>query len=1080
MVNLLSRKRLVTLFNLCKPKKTDPKTDSKKLILVTAGAGYGKTTLVADALSKTQTDTIWYRLDPQDMDFMVFMSYLQAGFFQKHPEVNKSFGKYRLKKSTLKNQDDLLLQFIKGLETKLVKKTALVLDDYHLVQDSTGINRAIEFILERIPQNLQIIIISRREPPLRISKIQVMGQVLEIGEKEIAFTSSEIHDFYSNIKELPISEEHTRDIYEKTGGWAASLVLFSHALKNKNPREIGQRLVQFCGSQKYIFSYLEENVFETQSDEIQDFMLKICLLSAIDSMVCNRIFHIDNAKEILNQMIKDHLLIFPVHENPNIFYLHHLFRDFLIEKLEQKYSPARIKELHQRIAHYMEQDMEQGDIFQALHHYIEAENFDAVVRLITTNEMKFLLEGKIYFLKKCLKKIPPSFIEKKPQLLFAEARLYSYFGNPGDAIFKLKAAHKLFKKDQSSEDMAKCLIEIGSQYYYTGHVKEAKLLMEQVLIEVDESSTTYAIAMTYLIFLSSALGEFDKASQYTRQAREVISEYPNFERQVSTALIHTSCSYQHYISGEFNQSQVLNKKILKIGMELDIESILPLVYYQYSAASFFLEQFDQGIDFAKKGLCLCEKIGLQDSKKGWLYLAFAQNSTGLGRFEEGINLVNQAIEIFETPGNRWALANAWDCLNHIYLGQHKPELAKKMVIQAMDIIDGDGLTITEGILGNSMANLLLGEKKFNAALDHLKSSAPKIKDARFHLFENHLLTARSYLGLELPQNAVTHLLSAFKISRESNFSRFVEREKEWIASLLDSPLVTNTSKQKIQEGSSIFKQAPPALTLCLLGRFRLRVGGKKINSSQWKSSKALLILKYLASNTGAGFIPREVLIEILWPDEDILKTGKRFNVAMSALRKVLEPDIAPRAPSSYIIRKKESYRLRNKGIQIDVEQFLKELQKAEKQNAEKPKTEKSTANKPTITDKTSPLTHYLAAEVWYTGSFLEEDPYEQWCMEKREHLNSRYLQALTSILRFYETKNELEACVTYAKKILKADPYDEEVVRKLMVFYASLKNQAKVKETYANFKERVQAIDCPITSDTKLLFKHLIRHSNPF
>ncbi len=1062
MVNLLSRKRLVTFFNPCNPKKTD----SKKLILVTASAGYGKTTLVADALSKIQTDTIWYRLDPQDMDFMVFMSYLHAGFFQKHPGTNKSFRKYRIKKSTLKNPNDLLLQFIKGLETKLVKKTALVLDDYHLVQASAGINRAIEFILERIPHNLQIIIISRKEPPLRISKIRVMGQVQEIGEKEIAFTSSEIHDFFSDIKALSISEEHTQDIYEKTGGWPASLVLFSYALKNKNPKEIGQQLVQFCGSQKYIFSYLEENVFETQPDEIQDFMLKICLLSAIDSMVCNRIFQIDTAREMLNQMIKDHLLIFPVHENPNIFYLHHLFRDFLIAKLHQKYSLTRIKQLHQKIA----LDMEQDDIFQALHHYIEAENFDAVVRLITTNEMKFLFEGKIYFLGKCLKKIPPPFIEKNPQLLFAEARLYSYFGNPGDAIFKLKAAHKLFKKSQSSEDMAKCLIEIGSQYYYTGHVKEAKLLMEQVLIEVDESSTTYAIAMTYLIFLSSVLGEFDKANQYTRQAREIISEYPDFERQVSTALIHTSCSYQHYIYGEFNQSQVLNKKILKIGLELDIESILPLVYYQYSVACFFLEQFDQGIDFAKKGLCLCEKIGLQDSKKGWIYIAFAQNSTGLGRFEEGIDLVNQAVEIFETPGNRWALANAWDCLHHIYLEQHKPEQAKKMVMKAMEIIDGDGLTITEGIFGNSMANLLLGEKNFNAALDHLNNAAPKIKDAGFHLFENHLLTARSYLGLGLAKNAVTHLLSALKISREKSFSRFVEREKEWITSLLDNPLVTEKAKKQIQEGSSIFKKAPPALTLCLLGRFRLMVGGKEISSSQWKSSKALLILKYLASNTGAGFIPREILIEILWPDEDILKTGKRFNVAMSALRKVLEPDISPRAPSSYIIRKKDAYRLRNKGIQIDVEQFLGELQNAEKSNTKKPK----------ITDKTHLLTHYLAAESWYTGSFLEEDPYEQWCMEKRDHLNSKYLQVLTSILGFYEKKNDLEPCVTYAKKILKADPYDEAVVRKLMVFYGSVKNPAKVKETYARFKKQVQEIDCPINADTKLLFKNLIRHSNTF
>ena len=402
----------------------------KKLITITAGAGYGKTTLVIDALSRIDVDTVWYRLDQQDTDFMVFMTYLKFGIRQKHPETRYKTGKSTTGKGTLKNRNDFLLEFIGTLENDICRETALVLDDYHLVQENPEINEAVEFILERLPRNVHLIIISRKEPSIRISKIRVMEQLLEISEDDLSFTSSEIKDFYSKVFRLSVTDGHIKDIYEKTGGWAASLVLLSYALKGKRPEEIEKSLVQFKGSQKYIFSYLEENVFETQPPEIQDFMLKTALLSAIDTTICNRIFQINNAEKLLNQMIEDHLLIFPVNENSTVFYFHHLLRDYLIAKLHQKYSKSQINMLHRQIAIEIEPD----DIFQAVHHYIEGRDFDDAVRLIGTNEIKFLLEGKIHFLGKCMEKIPEPFIEQNPQLLFVEAKLCSFYGKPQDAI----------------------------------------------------------------------------------------------------------------------------------------------------------------------------------------------------------------------------------------------------------------------------------------------------------------------------------------------------------------------------------------------------------------------------------------------------------------------------------------------------------------------------------------------------------------------------------------------------------------------------------------------------------------------
>jgi DNA-binding SARP family transcriptional activator len=202
-----------------------------------------------------------------------------------------------------------------------------------------------------------------------------------------------------------------------------------------------------------------------------------------------------------------------------------------------------------------------------------------------------------------------------------------------------------------------------------------------------------------------------------------------------------------------------------------------------------------------------------------------------------------------------------------------------------------------------------------------------------------------------------------------------------------------------------------------------------------------------------------VLIELLWPDQDFLKTGKRFNVAMSALRKILEPDLAPNASSAYILRKKDVYRLcENDRVVIDIEQFLYEA---------------DTARKLEYTHPEQAMECWTAAESHYKGLFLEEDPYEEWCLSIRDRLNSTYLQILSGMLGFHEKKNDVQACIAGAKKILKTDPYDEDTIRKLMGFYAGLGNTAVVKKIYTDYQSRAREMDCPVNPETTALLKKL-------
>ncbi|MCP4117214.1 MAG: transcriptional regulator [Desulfobacteraceae bacterium] len=1050
--HILHRNRLNRLFEeICQ----------NKLVAVTAGAGYGKTTLVTDALESLDVVPAWYRLDEQDGDFPVFITYLYSAIQRHFPDPNEIVKEPGIPKTSLRKQTDTLIEWLAFVEKTVTRQTVLVLDDYHLVRDSQQINHAIEFILARLPDRIHLVIIGRKNMDLRLSSLRAKEQLLEIGENDLSFTTVEIKRFFSDT--LLETDRYIKDIHSSTGGWAASLVLLRYTFHKKTPETIADSLALFKQTPRYIFSYLKENVFDPQPDHIKAFMMKAALLDEIDTRRCGKIFEVDNAGAILKRMIEDHLMIFPVDESGTIFYLHHLFKDFLRDQLEETFSTSDIHQLHCTIAREFE--IEGDDVFRALHHFLEGHAFDDAIRLIETHEMKFLLEGKINFLGRCLKKIPGSIIEENPQLLLAQAKLLTYFGNPGQAAVYLTRAHQLFKKRESKGDMVKCLVELGFQYYFTGYVKEAKRLMEQVLHDVEKPSTTYSIAMTYLTFLSSVLGEFETAEKYYKIAWEEMEGLPDVERRRSRALINTSYSYTLY-NGAFEQAQQLNKKLLKTVLELNLDPCLPLVYYQLSATSFYLGTFEKGVAFAKKGIEACEKISLSDSRKGWICVAWAQNCMGLGKLDQAIELIDCGIELFEEPGNRWGMANAWECLHQVYLARGKAGPARRILDRAIDIIDGYGLVLTEGILGNSRAGLLMIDRRFSNALDCLESAGTKLDGAAFHLFNNHLLTSRAYFESGDSGGAIKHLSSALLLSENNAYDRFLKQERDWLVPLLKGVW----SKDGILDGKNrayletLFKKdlpkGPAEIKIVLLGRFKLTVGGTEIPLSKWKSSKALMILKYLAANRHLGFIPREVLIELLWPDEDIQKTGSRFNMAMSALRKTLEPNLPPKLASAYIERKKDTYRLYpGPGISIDAEHFSDAAvaARAQRHNPDKA------------------LETSLLAQSFYRGPFLEEDRYEEWCIQKREQFAADYLKILKEVAAIYETQEDVENAVLFTKKILETDPFDETAFKKLMTFYGETGRLSKIKETYITYEKMTEQMDCPVSSDIQNLYHRLIR-----
>nr|WP_319392764.1 hypothetical protein [uncultured Desulfobacter sp.] len=907
--NLLKRQRLI--------RKLNP-LDGKRLILVTAGAGYGKTTMIAQALSDPSIRNralVWYRLDQFDRDITTFIRYLTRGLGKIYPGTGEALCENGFDESGTGEETSRLLALIKILESRTDKELFIVLDDYHLLgaagenddADFVSIHSCMEFLLKRLPDHVRLILISRTDPPLKLSSLRVRRQILEIHESDLVFSLDETAALFSRVHHQVPGAQTLSALHNQTAGWAAGLILFGAALEKKGNTLHCPGIMDTGLSKDHIFDFLEENLFETQPHDMQRFMVRTALMDHMDTNVCDHIFGLKDAKSCFDQMMASHLMVFPLDENKTVFHYHHLFRDFLLKKLNQTHRASEIRQFHLKIAALMEA---RGNAM-ALVHYVEAHAYDDAVRFMTAFELELLAQGKINFIRSCLEKIPKKIIAATPSLLFMEAKQHSYFGRTDKSITCLTSACRILRQSNSDAYVAKCLVDLGAQYYYTGHFPEARDLMVQVLDEAQADPATYILAVMYLSFFCAVLGDLNEAQTYESQARAVIENSPGFEQFTGIAAMDIAKTYILYIRGDFEESNDVNLNLISRCTSAGLDAFLPLAYYHASAADCLLGKYETGVAFAEKGIGIAEKIHLRDSQNGWLFLSRAENHLGMGQLDTARTHAGTALKIFRRPGNRWGMSNALDLMARISLAADDISDARSQATRALNVIKGYGLPVTEAIIYITHARIFMVCNAFEDAGACLSRARKHLKSAPWYLCSAWLLDAGCCHALGQNDMAWRHFQKGLAIAGKKQFDRLVLKEAGHLVQFMAEFIPGSKFLPYLKTLGAAPQKAPElkGLEIRMLGRFQVSVDGKTIEHDQWPGSKALILFQYLAVHQSRGFIPKDVLVELLWPDQNPDKTGKRFNTAMSRLRKLLEPDLPPRAPSAYIQRKNDHYRL---------------------------------------------------------------------------------------------------------------------------------------------------------------------------
>ena len=417
-----------------------------KLTLISAPAGFGKTTLISEWLGTVQNNNgktnpteygiAWLSLDSGDNDPTRFLSYFVTALSRvdKGETVVGKGALGMLQSTELPTTESVLTTLINDLAA-LTGKVIFVLDDYHLI-DFQPIHDALSFFIENMPSQLHLVIATREDPLLPIPRLRARNLLTELRAVDLRFISPEVTDFLNRIMGLNLTTEDVAALETRTEGWIAGLQLAAISLQGRS--NVTQLIKTFSGSHRLVLDYLIEEVLSQQPEDVQAFLLQTSILDRLTGSLCDALTGQDNGQQILEMFERANLFIISLDEERHWYRYHHLFADLLRQRLQQKGDgEIDIADLHIRASQWYEN---KGLEIEAFQHAAAANDFERAERLIEGNGMPLSFRGVVTPVLDWLESLPKTILDSKPSLWITYAQTELTIGRTTSVEEKLKAA----------------------------------------------------------------------------------------------------------------------------------------------------------------------------------------------------------------------------------------------------------------------------------------------------------------------------------------------------------------------------------------------------------------------------------------------------------------------------------------------------------------------------------------------------------------------------------------------------------------------------------------------------------------
>jgi LuxR family maltose regulon positive regulatory protein len=320
------------------------------LTLITAPAGFGKTTLVASCVAGDGMSVAWLSLDKDDNQAGRFLNYLVAAL----QEADHTIGNEAAQLMAASQQapaEAVLTSLINDLDTT-GREIALVLDDYQFIS-SQAVHEEVAFLLEHCPNTSHLLIATRSDPPLPLARLRARGQMVELRAADLRFTGPEAAQFLNDVMGLRLDAGSVAALEERTEGWIAGLQMA--ALSMRGREDVDSLIRAFAGTHRFIMDYLLEEVLAREPEEVQAFLLQTAILTRLTGPLCDAVTGASGGQEMLERLERRNLFVVPLDDDRRWYRYHHLFADLLQARLHQS-GPDRVARLLSRAAEWCERD----------------------------------------------------------------------------------------------------------------------------------------------------------------------------------------------------------------------------------------------------------------------------------------------------------------------------------------------------------------------------------------------------------------------------------------------------------------------------------------------------------------------------------------------------------------------------------------------------------------------------------------------------------------------------------------------------------------------------------------------------
>lgn len=380
-----------------------------RLALVSAAAGFGKTTLIAvwaRQLAAAQR-VAWLSLEKADGDPTRFVTYLTAALQAVDPAIGRAA--WGMLQSPQPAPPGAVMSALINDLAAASRPLAVVLDDYHLIK-SLPVHEQMSFLVEHQPDSLHLVIAAREDPPLPLARLRVRQQIVELRQSDLQFTPAETTEFVRRVAQVELSADDIGVLHRHTEGWIAGLQLAAQSIRQ--PEGVRRLSEALAGSQQFVLDFLIEEVFRQQPADLRDFLLCTSLLDRFTPALCNAVTGREDGREALQLLEQANLFIVPLDEARQWYRYHHLFADVLRHRLQIE-RPEEIASLHRRASQWFEGT---DDVVEAIQHALAAFDWERAARLVGQASEAMLRRGEIVTLIGWYQRLPEDIIRSQPSL----------------------------------------------------------------------------------------------------------------------------------------------------------------------------------------------------------------------------------------------------------------------------------------------------------------------------------------------------------------------------------------------------------------------------------------------------------------------------------------------------------------------------------------------------------------------------------------------------------------------------------------------------------------------------------------